>query len=190
MVEAVTHTVQSLQQLFAHQLQDAFAAEQALVASLQQLSQCQTNQQVRQVFRTHLAETQVHLDRLRQVFDSLGQRPTNARCEGMDGIIAEHDRFLRENAPAPQPHAMFDVGSGERVEHYEIAAYEELVRMATLLGMEQAAQTFESILADERRQLARLQDLANTMGQQQASQQPAGQPGATQPQTSGETPQQ
>ena len=172
--------MQTLQQLFVHELQDAFAAEQRLLQSLQHMSQCGTNQQLQQTFRAHASETQAHLDRLHQVFSTLGLQPGTEPCPGMDGIVQEHQQFLQQHRPTTQMHTVFDVGAAERAEHYEIATYEGLVRLANLLGMDQAAQLFEATLSDERQQLSRLQNLANEMGQQLG--QPAGQTGTMQQQ--------
>lgn len=172
--------MQTLQQLFVHELQDAYAAEQRLVQSLQQMSQCGTNQQLQQVFRAHVSETQAHLDRLQQVFSTLGLQPGTEPCAGMDGIVQEHQQFLQQHMPTPQMHTVFDVGAAERAEHYEIATYQELVRLANLLGMSQAAQLFEATLSDERQQLSRLENVANEMGQQLS--QAAGQAGTMQQQ--------
>ena len=169
--------MQTLQQLFVHELQDAFAAEQRLLQSLQQMTQCGTNQQLQRAFRAHVSETQAHLDRLQQVFAGLGFQPGTEPCAGMDGIVQEHQQFLQQHTPTAQIHTVFDVGAAERAEHYEIATYQELVRLANLLGMTQAAQLFEATLSDEREQLSRLQNVASEMGQQLAR--PAAQFGTT-----------
>lgn len=182
----MTPNVQTIQQLFVHELQDAFAAEQALVGTLERLSQEQTTQELQQVFRDHLAETHVHLDRLSQIFSTLGVQPAAIRCDGMDGIVQEHDRFVQEHQPAPQVHAVFDVGAGQRVERYEIATYETLVRLANTLGMYEAAGLLQTTLSDERQQLRRLENVGtSTLARSEISHGSPGQSAPTQQRQSG-----
>lgn len=153
--------MQSLQQLFVHELQDMWAAENRLVETLDRLSREQTTPQVQRIFSTHLSETQTHVDRLQRIFDAIGVQPGTQYCQGIDGIVAEHDSFVRYR-PDAEIHAVFDVSAGERVEHYEIAGYESLVRLANSLGMERAQQLLQASLGDERAQLSRLQNVART----------------------------
>ncbi len=163
----------SLGQLFVHELQDALSAEQQAVTALQHLSQCGSNAQLQQVFSTHLAETQNQIDRLTQVFQSIGVQPQSKLCEGMQGIVQEHQTFVQQMQPAPQVHAVFDVDSGQKVEQYEITTYQHLVDLAEALGYQQAAQVLEETLQEEQQQLERLQqveeslDLSQLAGQEQ-----------------------
>ncbi len=162
--------MQTPQQLFVHELQQIYAAELALAAALDRMSREWTTQEVRRAFQTHRAETQTHVNRLQEVFDTIGRQPATVRCAGIDGIVAEHDSFVEQYRPTAEMHALFDVGAGQRAEHYEIAAYEELVRMANVLGLDRAARLLEGNLADERRQLERLGDIAGSFAQSRAAQ--------------------
>ncbi len=162
--------MQTPQELFVHELQNVYAAELALATALDRMSREWTTQEVRQAFQTHRAETQTHVNRLQEVFGTIGQQPASGRCEGIDGIVAEHDSFVERHRPTAEMHALFDVGAGQRAEHYEIAAYEELVRMANVLGLDRVAQLLEANLADERQQLERLTDIAGSFAQSQAAQ--------------------
>ncbi|WP_225333256.1 YciE/YciF ferroxidase family protein [Halomicrobium urmianum] len=162
--------MQTPQELFVHELQDVYAAELALAEALDRMSREWTTQEVRQAFRTHRAETQTHVNRLQEVFGTIGQQPADVRCEGIDGIVAEHESFVGRRQPTAEMHALFDVGVGQRAEHYEVAAYEELVRIANVLGLNRVAQLLEANLADERQQLERLTDIAGSFAQSQAAQ--------------------
>lgn len=167
--------MQDLHQLFVHELQDVWAAEQTLADSLDRMSRESTTPELRQAFSTHLSETQNHIARLRQVFDAVGAQPNTLTCEGMEGIIQEHDRFVAMNQPSPQVHAAFAIGASEKVEHYEIAAYEGLLRLADAIGLQQAVGPIQANLADERQQLTRLQNVGRNMNLQRMAAQGSGQ---------------
>lgn len=173
--------MQDLHQLFVHELQDVWAAEQTLAGTLDRMSRESTTPELQQVFSTHQSETQTHIARLRQVFDAVGAQPNSLTCEGMEGIIQEHDRFVAMNQPSPPVHAAFAVGASEKVEHYEIAAYEGLLRLANAIGLQHAVGPIQANLADERQQLTRLQNVGRNMNLQQMAVQPTGQ----QPRTTG-----
>lgn len=162
--------MQSLDELFEHELQNMLGAEQTVASALEQLSQCQTDPQLQQVFSTHLAETQNHIDRLEQVCSMVGAQPMATTDEGAKGLVREHDHFVAEALPDSQVHAVFDAGAGQKVEQYEITAYRQLAAMADSLGYRQAAQLIRTNLDEERQQFQRLQQVTESLG---LSQQPA-----------------
>jgi ferritin-like metal-binding protein YciE len=151
--------MQTIDQLFVAELKDALGTEQTVAAALQQLSQCQSDPQLRQTFGAHHAETQTQIERLEQVLSTLGESPAPTFCEGMQGIVDEHSAFTLKNSPSPQVHTAYDIGAGQKVEQYEIATYEQLVTLANRLGYQQVAQLLEQSLTEERQQLQRLQTI-------------------------------
>lgn len=157
-------SMQSIDELFASELRDLLDAERAVEDALQQLSECRTDQQLQQLFRAHLAETRNQIDRLEQVFATIGQQPMPTTCEGVRGIIREHDFFVGKHMPAGHVHTAYDVGAGQKVEQYEITAYEHLVQLAETLGNRQAVQLLQASLSEEREQLQRLRDVTSTAG--------------------------
>lgn len=155
--------MQSIHDLFEYELRDILGAEEEVQSALDELSRCESNVQLQQVFATHYEETQNQIDRLHQVFSVIGEPATQTTCEGMQGIIREHEKFASEPNVAPHVHAAFDVGAGQKVEQYEITTYKNLVRMASALGYHQAAELLQTSLAEEREQFQRLENIANAM---------------------------
>lgn len=154
--------MRTLDQLFVHELQDVWAAEQQVATALDRMTLETSSPQLRHALQTHRTETQTHIDRLERIFDQLRIQPRQVSCEGMDGIVSEFDSFKLENQPAPAVHEVFALGASKRVEHYEIAVYEELVRMANALGYAHVASQLQATLAEEREQLGRIERAART----------------------------
>jgi len=59
-----TKDIKSMNDLFVHQLQDIYYAENQLVKAIQNLADKATDNQLKQGFLTHLDETRTHVERL------------------------------------------------------------------------------------------------------------------------------
>ena len=86
-----TKDIASLDDLFVHQLQDIYYAENQITKALPTMIEKATNAQLKQGFENHLSETQNHIRRLEQVFQMHGQSPKGVDCPAIDGIIEEAD---------------------------------------------------------------------------------------------------
>jgi ferritin-like metal-binding protein YciE len=64
--------IKTMDDLFAHQLQDIYYAEQQITKSLPQMIELATNRELQAGFRLHLEETKKQIERLDQVFAKLG----------------------------------------------------------------------------------------------------------------------
>jgi ferritin-like metal-binding protein YciE len=104
--------------------------------------------QLKQLFSAHLEETKGHVERLKEVFSQLEEKPTGQHCNGMEGLIEEGKDALEKEEEG----ASFDLGltgGALRVEHYEIAGYEAVISMAKTLGMREIAGLLQANLAEE-----------------------------------------
>lgn len=114
--------LQTLHDLFVEQLQDLYSAETQLVDALPKMASAASNEQLRDAFEQHLAETREHVKRLDKIFDELGKSPGGETCKGMKGLIAEGEEVLKmEGDPTVIDAAL--IAAAQRVEHYEIAGY-------------------------------------------------------------------
>lgn len=159
--------MQSLEQLFAHGLKDMYAEEQELLTALDDMEEEDVDQELQQTISTHKEETQQHVDRLEQMFDTLGTEPEAEGGQGLAGIIEEHNSFM-QSEPTEQINTVYDTNAAKKVERYEITAYEDLMKMGKAMGLsDDEMRPLEENLSDERRQLDRLDSFAHNfdMGQ-------------------------
>ena len=147
-------------ELFLHELGDILYAENMLVKTLPKLAKEATDPDLRTGFEMHLEQTRKHVDNVKQVFETLGEKAKAEKCPGIDGITAEHDEFMKEEKPTSDICDLFLTGAGARAEHYEIAAYTGLVISAKALGETKAAQLLEQNLAEEKEALKTLEAAA------------------------------
>jgi ferritin-like metal-binding protein YciE len=158
-------TMTAPRELFMHELQDVYYAEQQLVKRLPKMVDEAADSELSSGLGKHLEETKQHVANLEQVFSEMGQKPKSKRCPGIEGITEEHDLFMREAQPSPEVTDMFLTGAAARVEHYEIAAYNGLIAMAKGLGETRAADLLQENLTQEQRAL----EAVEAVGQRMAS---------------------
>jgi ferritin-like metal-binding protein YciE len=150
--------VSTLEELFEHELEDIYYAEHELLDVLDELAEQTEHEEISEAFREHRRETEEHVDRVEQVFEMIGEPPEEEECEGIQGLIEEHDEFL-EKDPDPEILDLFNVTAAEKTEHYEIAAYGNLAKLASELGMDEAGDLLHQNLVEEEQALEKLKEL-------------------------------
>jgi ferritin-like metal-binding protein YciE len=138
----------SMDELFLNELKDVYNAEKQLVASLPRMAKAAQSPKLQQAITKHLRETEGHVKRLEQIFQSLGEPLRGKKCKGMEGLIEEGKEILEEDGAAEVIDAAI-ISAAQRVEHYEIAAYGCLRTYAKLLGNTAADRLLRQTLAEE-----------------------------------------
>jgi ferritin-like metal-binding protein YciE len=140
-----------------------YYAEQQIVKKLPTLIREATDRELSRGLEKHLEETKQHVATLEEVFSTIGEKPSGETCPGIDGIAAEHDKFMRDEDPSPEVRDMFLTEAAARVEHYEIAAYNGLITMARGLGEREAVALLKESLAQEKEALKKVETAGKRM---------------------------
>jgi ferritin-like metal-binding protein YciE len=140
--------LESLKDLYLHELKDLYSAENQLVQALPKMAKAATNRQLAAGFNQHLEQTKRHAKRLEQILKSHDESTRGPKCEGMEGLIAEGDKMAKEDAEDEVRDAGL-IAAAQRVEHYEIAGYGCARTYAQLLGDKKGARTLEMTLKEE-----------------------------------------
>lgn len=138
----------TLETLFHDTLRDIYYAERKILKALPKMKRAAESEDLKAAFEKHHGETEVHIERLQQVFDILGKRAQGKTCEAIEGIIAEGEEIIDEFKGSPALDAGL-ISSAQAVEHYEITRYGTLKRWATELGLKDAAKLFDATLQEE-----------------------------------------
>jgi ferritin-like metal-binding protein YciE len=152
--------MQTIEELFEHELQDIYSAEQSLLDALEQMATESSDREIKRGFTQHRRETQSQIKRLEKIYKTLGQKPKAATCPGIEGLIKEKKAFLREK-PSDELLEFYNIGAAQKVERYEITAYEGLIDMAEKLGMTEVVDLLEQNLQEEEMTLNRLKAIAS-----------------------------
>ena len=152
--------MQTIEELFEHELKDVYSAEQSLLEALEQMASESSDREIKKGFTQHRKETQAQIKRLEKVYKTLGQKPSAGTCPGIEGLIKEKKAFLREK-PSSELLEFYNIGAAQKVERYEITAYESLIDMAEKLGMSDVVDLLEENLQEEEMTLNRLKAIAS-----------------------------
>jgi ferritin-like metal-binding protein YciE len=155
-------SMNTLSELFDHELKDLYYAEHQLVEALQTLADESSDDEIKKAFQSHRKETQGHIKRLDQVFKSLGEKPKSETCPGIDGLLKEKKAFAKEK-PSDEILDFYNLGAAQKTERYEITAYEALIEMAEALGRPEFVTQLEANLQEEEAALQKLKGLADAV---------------------------
>jgi ferritin-like metal-binding protein YciE len=159
---------QTLHDAFLDELKDAYDAEKQLTKALPKLAKASTSPELRQAFEDHLEETNGHVEKLEQVFQTLDEKAKGKHCDGIAGIIDEGKNVMEEDFEGATLDAVL-IASGQRAEHYEIAAYGTLVAWAKVMGHNDAADLLQEILDEEKAADEKLNAIAESGINEQAA---------------------
>jgi len=149
----------NLRDFFIDSLKDIYWAENALVGALPKMAANATSSSLANAILEHLEVTKNQVSRLEKVFDLVGEKAEEKKCEAMAGLLKEGDGILEETEPG----AVRDAGiiaASQKIEHYEITSYGTLSAFAKTLGENDAAKLLTQTLAEEKEADCLLNDVA------------------------------
>lgn len=138
-----------LKELLKHEMGDLLYAERRFVTATKALAREAMDPEVKARVEKHVEETEGQIERLEKAFEAIGERAKAEKCEAAVGLKEEHDSFKREEKPSKEILSAFDLGSGLRVEHYEIAAYRTAIAIADAMGEQECSGLLKENLREE-----------------------------------------
>ena len=145
-----------LREVMLEELRDRYSAENQLIKALPKLAKAAQDEDLQQSFSEHLEETTGQVERLKEVFSLLEEKPTGKHCKGMEGLIEEGKEAIDEEEEG-EAYDIGLIGAAARVEHYEIAGYTAVIAMLKGLGLEEAAGPLVETLNEENEALEKLE---------------------------------
>ena len=151
-----------LQELFVNELKDLYDAEKRISKALPKMAKAADSEELSTAFEEHLGQTEQHITRLEQIFDSLGEKPGDEKCEGMEGLLKEGKEMIEEKGePAVKDAGL--IAAAQKVEHYEMAGYGTVRTWAQVLGNEEAADLLQQTREEEEAADKKLTEIAESL---------------------------
>jgi ferritin-like metal-binding protein YciE len=157
----------TMDDLLLDQLRDLYDAEKQLTKALSKMAKAATSEELKAAFEEHQQQTEGHVERLEQIFEQLGEKSTGKKCAAMNGLIKEGE----EMASDIEDDSVRDAGliaAAQKVEHYEISGYGSVRTHAQMLGHGKAVRLLQQTLDEEKETDQKLNDLAESMINEQA----------------------
>jgi ferritin-like metal-binding protein YciE len=152
-------------ELFEHELKDIYDAENKLGRELESMAGKVTDEKLTKGLLEHKQQTESQITRLEEVFGLLDKKPSREVCHGINGLLKEFKSFVDEEDPSPELLDVFATGASLKVEHYEMAAYKSLIKLAEQGGLGDAVPLLEETLNEEQETAQKLEALSEQLGQ-------------------------
>jgi ferritin-like metal-binding protein YciE len=150
-----------LKDLFLDTLKDIYFAEKKILSALPKMAKAAQSPKLKAAFEKHLTETDGQIDRLEQVFSSIGETAKGKTCDAILGILEEGKEVMGEYKGMPALDAGL-LAAAQAVEHYEISRYGTLKTRANELGYKDALKLLDATLKEEKNTDSTLSQLAES----------------------------
>jgi Mn-containing catalase len=161
--------MQLLQELLTEELKDLLHAENQLVKALPKMAKAAKDSELKSAFQDHLEQTKEHVERLKQAFEMLEEKPKTKVCKGMSGLVEEGQQAITEGKEMEDASAdLALIGAAQRVEHYEIAAYGTARAIAEQMNRADIVNLLSQTLAEEEKADQLLTQVAQPLLEQAA----------------------
>jgi len=156
---------ESLKELLVDEIKDLYNAENQLIKALPKMAKAAKNEELKAAFQEHLEQTKEHATRLEKVFELLEETAKGKVCPAMKGLIEEGAEGIEERDASAVRDAQL-IGSAQRIEHYEIAAYGTVRTLAETLGEDEVAELLEETLDEEGETDKKLTSIAESVNEE------------------------
>lgn len=148
-VSAPVTTTSGLAELLLDGLKDMYWAENHLVKSLPKMVSAAGSTALKTGLAKHLKQTATHAERLEEIFESMGVRTEAKKCDAMEGLVMSGEHVMENTVTGTEARDTGIIMSALKVESFEIAAYNGLIQLATVLGQDAVAESLRKNLSDE-----------------------------------------
>lgn len=156
-----------LHELFIDELSDLHSAEKQLTKALPKMIKAAQGEELKKALQSHLTETEGHVERLEEVFESLGEKMKRKTCAAMEGLVKEASELLQEQKGKSSLDAAI-IAAGQKAEHYEIASYGTVRAWAEQMGHDEAVDLLQATLDEEKAADEKLTEIAQSSANETA----------------------
>lgn len=154
--------LETLQDLYIHELRDLYSAEKQILKALPRMIKAANHDDLAAGFEEHLKQTKEHALRLEKILASHNETTRGPKCKGMEGVLKEGAEIIEEEMDEEVRDAGL-ITAAQRVEHYEIAGYGTARTYADLLGDTKSARLLQTTLDEEAQTDKKLTKLAKAI---------------------------
>lgn len=139
----------SLKKLFCIMINDVYNSEMRLLDELPGLLEATTTLKLKNAFEQQLQQTASHIARLEKVFELIDKKIHGKKCAAMEGLISESKTMIRDTKEGTIIRDIALIVSAQKITHYEIATYANIIHLALISGLTKSAEVLDSILIEE-----------------------------------------
>ncbi len=156
-------TITNMVEFFVHELRESFNAQKQLVGALPRMIAVARSPYLRECLETRLRVTELRVDRLTEVFISIGEFPHGRKCDAIDACLRAGVDLLERDVSDEADDEVTDsalIAIAQKVTYHGIAIHSTLATWAQVLDFKAAGMLLETILQEERVAADRLATLS------------------------------
>ncbi|HET9281438.1 MAG TPA: ferritin-like domain-containing protein [Candidatus Angelobacter sp.] len=147
-MKLMSANLETLRELYHNQLRMLLSTEQQIVDALPKMMEKATDTQLKQAFRSHLQETNVHVTRIQDILREETQDVKAETCKVLKALVTEAEDMIKDAKDVAVRDAAL-IAAAQRVEHYEIASYGAVRQWAITLGKNDQASVLDQTIKEE-----------------------------------------
>lgn len=129
-------TPQDLKDLYVDELKDLWSANDQMHRLLRKIADKASDDKLKSMLTKSLDGIGKHTDVVKQLITGQGEEASPEHCKGMEGLVAEANKHVLEEAPEKGP--LLDaviIAQYQRMTHYGIAGFGTAAAYAKALGL-------------------------------------------------------
>ncbi len=134
---------------FLDELKSIYWSEKHLGKTYTKMKKVATNGVLKDSFAVHCTTTQIHSERLEQVFELLGESSRANKSDAITGISEEINVILSETEKGTIMRDTALALAAQKLEHYEISTYANMIQLARKMGNEDIISLLEENSSEE-----------------------------------------
>jgi ferritin-like metal-binding protein YciE len=140
--------IEDLRTLYIENLKKALDMEQKITKELPKMVEKSSDAELKAAFQSHLHQTEGHVARIQALLHKATGEASTATCKVIDGLATEAEDSIKDAKDAGIRDVTL-IAAGQQVEHHEMAVYGTLRTWATILRLNEDAQSLQAILKEE-----------------------------------------
>lgn len=140
--------VENVNSLLEVCLVSLYAVEQKLVESLPAMAEAASAPELKEGFEQHLEETKEHVARIEEAASILDIELMQKPNPAIEGLVAAAEELMSMDMDPTLMDAAL-IGAAQKVEHFEIASYDDAISLASLAGFDEIVELLETTLEEE-----------------------------------------
>ena len=142
-------SIDNLQDLYVHELQDNYSANGQMIKVVGELRKKTSDEQLGQMLDKTVEKIREHNERIAELVRAEGEKPDDEHCKGMEGLVKEARKHgIEEDYGDPAVRDAAIIAQMQRMTHYGICGLGCAKAFAQALGKNDAVKQLDSDLSD------------------------------------------
>lgn len=144
-----SENLESLRELYINDLRKLLSVEQQITEALPKMIDKATDMQLKQVFQSHLQETEQHVTRVEQILRECSEEADSIKSKVLASMVSDAEDMIKD-ASDDSVRDVSLIAAAQCVEHYEMACYGTVRNYARILGEPAQAELLQRTLDEEK----------------------------------------